>query len=130
MATPSLEVKQPAPRGIVAVVIELDPEGENIVVTPDPFWVSKSAKEEVKWFCSIGHIHGDADHPCFKLDFDPVKGSPFDGPLHFEGHHKATGLVRDSVEPCPIGKPSYKYSVWVDTPTGHLTKDPTGGVEP
>ena len=128
MATP-LRVNQPAHRRQVAVVIELDPEGKNIVVTPDPFWVSKSAEEEVKWFCSIGHIHGDADHPCFKVDFEPVKGSPFNDP-HFEGHHKTTGLVRASVEPCPIGKPSYKYSVTVDTPTGPLKEDPTGGVEP
>jgi len=116
-----------APRGEVAVVIELDPEGKNIVVTPDPFWVHISDKEEVKWFCSREHKHG-AESPCFKVDFEPPHGSPFTD-SHFEGHRKGTGVVRAGVSPCPAEKPSYKYTVTVKTPTGTLTKDPTGGVK-
>lgn len=120
MATPSL-VKPPAPRGEVAVVIELDPNG-NIVVHPDPFWVHKSEDEEVKWFCSLEHKHGDANNPCFTVDF---KGnSPFECTTLFKGHHAHSGCARTSVQPDP--NKLYKYSVTV----GDKTLDPGGGVKP
>jgi len=117
MATPSL-VKAPLPRGIVAVVIELDANG-NIVVEPDPFWVRKSADQEVKWFCSGGHDH-KANKPCFTVDFD-AKDKPFDE-KHFEHHRAHSGCA--TVEGDKNKK--YKYTVKV----GDKTLDPTGGVEP
>ena len=117
MATPSL-VKPPAPKGEVAVVIERDPNG-NLVVHPDPFWVHKSDDEEVKWFCSIEHQHGDANNPCFTVNF---KGnSPFLDPT-FKGHHAHSGCASVQSDP----KKLYKYSVTV----GNQTLDPEGGVKP
>jgi len=99
----------------VAVVIELNPKGK-IVVHPRRFWVHKSAHEEVKWFCSRQHRHGDT---CFIVDF--LGKSPFHKPT-FNGHHAHSGYA--DVKPNP--RKLYKYSVTV----GKQTIDPDGGVKP
>jgi hypothetical protein len=117
MATQSL-AKPRAPRAEVVVVIDLDPSG-NIVVHPDHFWVHKSDDEEVKWYCSIEHKHGDENHPCFTVDFSK-NDSPFSN-WHFEGHRTPSG--------CAIVQPSaavYKYTVSIP---GKVPLDPGGGVK-
>ena len=118
MATQSL-AKPPAPRAEVAVVIDLDPSG-NIVVHPDTFWVHKSDDEEVKWFCSIEHKHGDANQPCFTVHFNK-NGSPFSN-SHFQHHRTPSGCA--IVEP---GATVYKYTVSMP---GKVPLDPGGGVKP
>jgi hypothetical protein len=116
MATPS-HVKQPTPRGKVAVVIELDSQG-NIVVEPDKFWVHKSEFDEVRWYCLIKHEHGDSNHPCFVVDFKE-NGSPFQNST-FKGDRASSGppIV-------PAGSTEFKYTVTV----GSKTLDPKGGVK-
>ncbi|MBZ5541259.1 MAG: hypothetical protein LAN61_12150 [Acidobacteriia bacterium] len=119
MATPKI-MPQTAPQD-VRVHIGCDAAGK-ITVEPDPFWIYRCEDEQVKWVCVQHHEHGDANDPCFKVDFDKTTGSPFND-SHFEGHRRAlsgrpTSKAKDNQR--------YKYSVTV----GKQTLDPDGGVKP
>lgn len=123
MATPKI-VPQSAPQDF-RVHVGLDEKG-NIKVDPDPFWIYRCEHEQVRWVCVQHHAHGDADHPCFTVDFDP-KDNPGKPPLfnntHFEGH----GALSDQPTEKATHKDLYKYTVRMP---GKEPLDPNGGVEP
>lgn len=83
------------------IVVTISIKGDEIEVTPDPFYISKSKQEEVLW------VTADPDLE-FTVEFD--KGdSPF---YEVQFDHKdfpASGLVRRGVLADPQRK--YKYTV-------------------
>jgi hypothetical protein len=96
------------------VVVKIAVQNGRIVLSQDPFYVSKGANEEVKWVAGEGVED-------FLVEFD--EDSPF-YEKQFSSYEPFSGLVRRNVQPND-GK-TYKYTVWVD----HLPKlDPTGGVK-
>jgi hypothetical protein len=97
----------------VTVTISID-ANKNISVDPDPFWVIKSANQEVRWILA----DGDED---FLIDFN--HDSPF-YESQFGPDFPVSGLVRRGILPNEGRR--YKYTVWV----GKEKSDPGGGVKP
>ena len=95
------------------VVVKIAVEDGQIVLSKDPFFVSKEANEEVKWVAGEGVED-------FLVEFG--EDSPF-YEKQFSNYAPFSGLVRRNVQPHD-GK-TYKYTVWV----GELSLDPTGGVK-
>lgn len=118
MATPTVVTKA-GPQD-VRVHIGLDANG-NITVDPDPFWIYRCVDEQVRWVCVQQHPHGDANHPCFTVDFDMKGGSPFNN-SHFEGH----GALSDRPTGHAIHNHVYKYTINM---LGKPPLDPGGGVK-
>jgi hypothetical protein len=92
------------------VTITVDPGG--LVVSPDPFRVSKQDKHEVHWVCSPPSEH-------FTVDFG--NDSPF-YESQFSDEYPYSGPVRRDVLP---GPKIYEYTVWA----GNKKLDPGGGVD-
>jgi hypothetical protein len=88
-------------------------KGGEIVVTPDPFYISKSKQEEVLWVAADPNLD-------FTVEFENGD-SPF-YEVQFSNDFPASGLVRRSVLSDP--QREYEYTVR----TGNMEKDPTGVV--
>jgi hypothetical protein len=101
------------------VIVKVGLEGDQIVVDPEYFQISKSKNEEVRWICTREHQH-DAGEPCFNVDFEK-DGSPF-YESQFSSDAPVSGLARRNVLPGPR---IYSYTVRI----GSKTLDPGGGVK-
>lgn len=120
MATPATTMEQKTAKKPIAIYIGV--KGRDVTASLDPFWVSKSNKDEVQWFCTQSHnTHGQG---CFTIRFDGPNGSPFETDT-FLGHGACSKPVRNDVQ--PDKEKLYKYTVTIP---GYDPLDPHGGVTP
>ena len=104
-------VRAPEPKKVVVTVIP----AVGITVSPDPFRISKTNREEVEW---VGAPNPAAS---FVVCFDET---PFNAHDFHSGPHARSGRVRDDVK--PNSQKVYKYTV---TANGY-TLDPGGIIDP
>jgi len=110
------------------VGIGLEPGGKTPKVSRKLFWVSKSQKDLLQWFCQRGevepgHVHGK-DSPCFTVIFDK-DGTPFES-SDFTSNDRGYACS-DNVVVEPNEARLYHYRIIMK---GKEPLDPGGGVKP